>query len=380
MNLQPRELSDAEYEALKKKLHHAHDTIIKVTLHEVEAMRELLEKIVMPLLKGIKLDLDGLKLDTTTYIRKNLQVFYSDVVYMTTLIDETKGSKELVKVSLLIEHKSDMPAELPMRFQLVDYINAIMKKHYNKETNTTIAVIPIVINQFDKEWEPQSFRSLFPQLSDAITRFILEFEYLIINLPTLPDEIMDKLDKFGTLKAALLAMRYVRNKLFLKQHFEEIFLFLQKHPDKIDLRDQLIAYVLGQSDLTVQDLEELLNNIFSPVLKQEIMISGTGFLAVAAREAAAKATSEAQFEIEKARNETIQMKTLNVMYGWHGGISMEKMTKTVDLKPTKINQLITAFEKVKTYCLTKPEIDMKELIQLSGLSEVDLKALLVLLK
>ena len=36
----PRQLTDEEYKILKKKLHQAHDKVIKVTLHEVEAMRE----------------------------------------------------------------------------------------------------------------------------------------------------------------------------------------------------------------------------------------------------------------------------------------------------------------------------------------------------
>lgn len=106
MNLTPRTLSDEEYAALKKKLHHAHDTIIKVTLHEDEAIRELLSKIIMPLLNGLKIDLDGLKLDTTNYIRPNLQVFFSDVVYKTTLIDEIKGIRELAEITLLIRTRT----------------------------------------------------------------------------------------------------------------------------------------------------------------------------------------------------------------------------------------------------------------------------------
>jgi 5-bromo-4-chloroindolyl phosphate hydrolysis protein len=46
MNLIPRILTDEEYALLKKKLHHAHDTIIKLTLHESEAIRELMSKII----------------------------------------------------------------------------------------------------------------------------------------------------------------------------------------------------------------------------------------------------------------------------------------------------------------------------------------------
>jgi hypothetical protein len=141
MNLIPRTLSDEEYDILKKKLHHAHDTIIKVTLYEQEAIRELMSKIIMPLLKGVKIDLDGLKLDTTTYVRPNLQVFFSDVVYQTTLVDENKDIQEVADIAFLIEHKSDMPTELAVRLQLVDYINGIMKKNYNPKTDTTIPAL-----------------------------------------------------------------------------------------------------------------------------------------------------------------------------------------------------------------------------------------------
>jgi hypothetical protein len=389
--MEPRILTDEEYATLKKKLHQAHDKVIKVTLYEKEAIHEFLTKIVMPLLKGITIDLESLKLDTTSYIRQNLNAFFSDVVYLATLTDETTAVKEWVKVALLIEHKSDMPSELALRLQALDYITAIMKKNYDKKTDTTIRVVPIIFNQFDKAWTPQTFRSLFPEASTLLSRLIPEFDYLIINLASLPDDIMDSLDKYGTLKAALLAMRYVRNKEFLKLHFEEIFLFLQQHPEKTDLRDQLITYLLGQSDMTVQDLQELLNNIFSPVLKQEIMINGNGFLAVAAREAAAKerivVRAEAQKEIDKykleietARRETLQVKTITIMHGWHSGVASNIIAAMVSLKPNKVAQFIATFEKVKTHCATKPDSKMAELRQLSGLNDAELKVLLTLLQ
>jgi Putative transposase, YhgA-like/High-temperature-induced dauer-formation protein len=296
----PRILSEEEYQILKKKLHQAHDKLIKIALHEEGAMRELTEKIIMPLLDGIKIDLDSLALDTTTYIRQNLKVFFSDIVYMANLIDKNTDTPEPAKVAVLIEHKSDMPTQLAMRLQAMDYINAIMKKNYNKDLDKTIPVITVIFNQFDKDWIPKSFRSQFPTLSNTVARLIPDFDLLVINLASLPDEIMVSLDEFGTLKATLLAMKNVRNKRFLKRHFEEIFLFLQQHPEKTDLRDQLITYLLGYGDMTNKDFEELLANIFSPVLKQEIMTSGTGFLAVAAREAAASARKEAQEEAKKA--------------------------------------------------------------------------------
>jgi hypothetical protein len=398
----PRILTDAEYEALKKKLHQAHDKLIKSTLQEVSAMRELLQKIIVPLLTGVKIDLDALTLDTTTYIRPNLQVFYSDIVYLTNIVDEATELKRPVNVAVLVEHKSDMPTQLAMRLQALDYINAIMKKNYDKDTDTTIPAITIIFNQFDKDWTPKSMGSLFPDLSQNVTRFIPGFDLLVINLASLSDEIMASLDEFGTLKAALVAMKNVRNKNFLKRHFEEIFLFLQQHPEKTDLRDQLIAYLLGYSDINAKDLEELLANIFSPVLKQEIMISGTGFLAVAAREAAAKARKEERKEAQKeidslkiiakkakeeakeeakeAAKEAIQFKTrLTVMHGWHRDAPLDLISDMADASPNEVRQLIVAFEKVKKYCQTHREHDVKKMSQLSGLNEGELKTLLTLL-
>jgi hypothetical protein len=427
----PRLLSDEEYDALKKKLHQAHDKLIKSTLQEVDAMRELLDKIIMPSLVDVKLDLEALTLDTTTYIRPNLQVFFSDIVYLTTLIDEATDLKKPVKVAVLVEHKSEMPTQLAMRLQALDYINAIMKKNYNKETDTTIPVITVIFNQFNKDWTPEPFRSLFPEFSTKTARLLPEFDLLVINLASLPDDVMASLNKFGTLKAALLAMKNVRNKEFLKLHFEEIFLFLQQHPDKTDLRDQLIAYLLGYSDMSAKDLEELLANIFSPVLKQEIMISGTGFLAVAAREAAASAKAEAQKEAQreaqkkaeivkiaaekaakkaklalekahlkilKAREEAqktreeaqktreeaqkaLMLKThLTVMRSWHKGIALDLITDIAELPSGEVKQLIEAFEKVKTYFDAKSNFNVEALSQLSNLKEPEIKALWALLK
>ena len=404
----PATLTDEEYQLLKKKLHQAHDKLIKLTLQEVSAMRELSEKIITPLLKDTKIDLDSLKLDTTTYIRQNLHAFYSDIVYQATLINENKGKPESARVALLVEHKSDMPTQLAARLQALDYISAIMKRNYNKKTDTTIPVLAIIFNQFNKDWKAEPFRKLFPGLSSEVSKLIPEFDLLVINLSSLPDETLDSLDKYGTLRASLLAMKNVRNKRFLKKHFEEIFVFLQKHPDKTDLRDQLITYLLGQSDMSAKDLEELINNIFSPVLKQEIMISGKGFLAVAAREAAATVREEEQKKAEKAakkaklalaaaqkeieetkqeaektkqeaektKQEAILSKRLVVMQSWYRGIAIEWITDIAEMSHDEVSALILAFEKVKA----QMDGDINELVALSGLTEQEVKTLLLLLK
>ena len=399
----PIKLTEAQYRALKKKLHQAHDKVIKLTLNDVEAMRELLLKIVMPLLTNVRLDLDDFTLDNTSYIRPNLNVFFSDIVYLTTLIDEESGAREPVKVGILIEHKSEMPTELQLRLQATDYINAIMKKNYNKDNDKTIAVLPIVFNQFEKDWVAKPFRSLFPQFSLKTARFLLEFDYLVINLASLPDEIMASLDEFGTLKASLLAMKYVRNKAFLKKHFKEIFLFLQRHPEKIDLRDQLITYVLGQSGVSVEDLQELLHNIFSPTITEEMVYSGNGFIAVAYREAAAQererlekkaeklaqktkialekakiiARAEARAEAEKAHLLDMRLTAIRI---WNSNISIEAIADFTNVSESNLRPFIAELDAAKKAVEANPEIDFEELKSISKLDDAELTALLALLK
>jgi hypothetical protein len=413
----PLVLTDAQYRALKLKLHQAHDKLIKLTLGDVEAMRELLVKIILPLLPNVTIDLDDLTLDNTAYIRPNLQVFFSDVVYLTTIIDEESGLREPLKMACLVEHKSEMPTELELRLQATDYITAIMKKNYDKATDKTIGVIPIIFNQFEKDWDKKTFRSLFPQLSPKIARFILEFDYLVINLASLSEEIMASLNEFGTLKASLLAMRYVKNKQFLKKHFTEIFLFLQQHPEKIDLRDQLITYLLGQSDIDAKELQELLNNIFSPTIIKEMVYTGNGFIAVAYREAAAEtealvtakltakfekktqilikkaaiqakkmakqaAQQAAQQAVENAAQLAVQKAYstyLTVMRSWYKGLDINAIADIVAVPQKQLKPLIASFELVKKSYKNEQNTDFEALIVASKLEENELKALLELL-
>ena len=371
--MNPRDYTDEEINDLKKKLHHAHDKIIKNALEDYEARREFTGKIIMPLLKDVNIDLDNLQLDTNSYTGPSLQAFYSDIVFLTSFIDETTAEKEPAQVALLIEHKSDTPSQLLIRLQIEEYINAIMKRNYVKETDSTIQVIPIIFTQFAKGWAAKSFRSLFPKATHKTNRFIPEFDLLAINLADMPESVMASLNKYGVLKATLLAMKNVRNKEFLKSHFEDIFVFLQEHPDKVDLRKQLVAYIVGHSKFSPEEIQELIKNIFSPVLKQEVMEVEEGFIAIAYKEAKANAEAKAEVALQFQRR-------LTVMLGWNSGTSLDMITNMASLTQNEVRRLITVFDKVKNYCNTTTDIDRAKLRRLSGLSDEELKMLLELLQ
>ncbi|MDZ7876228.1 MAG: hypothetical protein U5L45_01085 [Saprospiraceae bacterium] len=60
-----------------------------------------------------------------------------------------------------------------------------------------------------------------------------------------------------------------------------------------------MTYLLGHSNFNAQELEELLLDIFSPILKDEIMQQSTGFLAAAHREAYDDALIKAEKSLER---------------------------------------------------------------------------------
>ena len=149
-----------------------------------------------------------------------------------------------------------------------------------------------------------------------------------------------------------------------------------QHGVKIDLRTKLVAYIIGQSALTHEEIQELINNIFSPVLKEEITMVEEGFMAVAAREARTQAKAEAKIESEVALQ---FQRRLTVMHAWHSGISLDLITNITNSPKNEVIQLVDICEKVKTYCASTKKIDKEALKNLSGLNDAELTALVKLL-
>ena len=210
---------------------------------------------------------------------------------------------------------------------------------------------------------------------------------ITVNLADLPDAMIDSLNKYGTLKATLLAMRNVRNKRFLKKHFEEIFVFLQKYPEKTDLQSQLATYLLAPGLFTDDEIQELIDNIFSPILKQEVMGAQKGFIAVAYRngkaEAEAKMEGKVKKEAEKAEKAEKALefqRRSTVMRSWHKGLALDAIIYISNLPPDETTRLIAIFDEIKAYFQSKTDIDMAELKKLSDLNDAELKALVELLK
>jgi hypothetical protein len=135
-------------------------------------------------------------------------------------------------------------------------------------------------------------------------------------------------------------------------------------------------------------LESLLRNILSPILKKEVMLTGNGFIAVAAREAAEKAAEKATLEteirvrkeFEKERLAALQLKARTlIMRSWKKEISVEAISDIYEVSIHEVETLIKGFEAAKTYIAAKKRATVKQIVKLTKLSDEEAAVLLKLL-
>jgi hypothetical protein len=395
-------MTDETYQAIRAAMRQIHDKIWKLIFMSIPAVREYIQKVIEPQLGGAKLDLDNLVRDDTPYLSQKLDAFASDLVFRTTLT-HSNGTVRPIQIALLFEHKSQMPKPLALRLQLQEYLAAIQMRNYDAETDQTVLVISNVFNQFDVNTSIPPFRSHFDIENPTILGFNPEFGVIVANLQDFSQEFMDEFERYGEMRAGLMAMKYAKNKFFLIPHFEKIFVFLERHPEKKALRNQLVTYLIGASDLKRAELEFLLANIFSSSLKQEIMTTGTSFWAVAAQEAAhaarilaleeaelkwkeeraaaEKARLEALNAAEKARELALQLeKRTVIMRSWKKGIVPEVISEIWDVSIQEVNALIKGFEAAKTYIQSHKRPTLKKIEALSQLNAGEAAVLLQLLQ
>jgi hypothetical protein len=296
-------------------LFQAHDKFFKIVFQDKENASDFLKTYFMPQFPDISLDLDTLHLDAQ-HVSSKLHPLFSDVIYRCQLKDDTTG--KVVYVSFLFEHKSKMPtSEFDMRLQLLEYIVAIKRKNKTDKQPESI-VIPIVFNQHEKNWEQQPFRNCFPNAPFSLLQFVPEFVYFVFNLAGLPESQIQLLQEYNALRGVLLAMKHYKNLDFLNHHFEEIVKFIEEHPEKEDLWRTVFAYILGNGELDLDIVTNILKNIHSPKLREQMnLATNKGIFGQAYRqgrdEEAAKSKiviSEWKAKLHETENELMIAKTI----------------------------------------------------------------------
>ena len=170
---------------------------------------------------AVHLDLSTLKLDTTQYIDKRLQVGYSDLVYNC----KYKNKVDL-KIALLFEHKSQ-PEDYP-HLQLLGYMLKIWQTNI-KQNQHLMPVIPILFYHGAEDWSTKKFSDYFSNVDDTLKKYLPAFDYELVNTENLTDEQIKNMFQMLSLRTGILTMKHIfDDPEVLVNELESIFEHLQE--------------------------------------------------------------------------------------------------------------------------------------------------------
>ncbi len=157
------------------------------------------------------IDFDTLTLENTTYINKELEPYYADVVwkanYLPARVASGKNAPHL-KITLIFEHKSMIP-RFPYT-QVGRYIVeswAIEEKNLKKGERFLPMVLPILFYHGKRHWKVRPIESYFGNIPKALLQHLPRFSLIINDISQQSkEEILDT--HLKTLSISLLLFRY----------------------------------------------------------------------------------------------------------------------------------------------------------------------------
>ncbi len=234
----------------KKKVFHPDDRFFRKVMSEVENARAHLETF-YPEIVAIA-DLDTLQQETDEFIRSNLKIFRSDIIYRCQL----RNKKASFYFSLIWEHKSEPEEEVAIQLGL--YIFEFLYKLSKSKERKIEPILPLLFYNGKEEWLPKSIFELFKEhpYFDFFKQYLPNFSFLFQNITKEPIEKLLAIE-VAFFRSAMVAManRFNAENL-IKQEYSFIF--------EIEDNDQLYTFMTYFSAIierSPQKLKEVLEDI-----------------------------------------------------------------------------------------------------------------------
>lgn len=227
-----------------------HDKFLRAILAEKEVAVDYF-KVCLPRNVAELLDLSTLTQLPDTYISKELRKTVSDIVYAC----RAKRSKQKLKISLLLEHKST-----PEKFTPVQILSYIASGHLKQiaQDKTVSPIIPVLLYHGKERWQYRTLITLFKDFDQELLPFIPDYDYIYHDLGEIPDEQITALEnKF--LQASLLALKYSQLKRELRSLIPTILSLGMETQE--NLRSNLFVYIFGISGLKEDGITEVLEDV-----------------------------------------------------------------------------------------------------------------------
>ena len=220
-----------------------HDKFFKETMQDVETAHDFLTNYLPKDILQL-IDLDNLSLQKDSFIEKELQEAFSDILYKTSI----KGQETYLY--FLFEHKSTPFKTTAL--QLLKYMVRIWEQKIDKERAAALPIIiPLVIYHGETKWRMgKTLSSIIDDMQnmpESIKRYIPDYEYIVYDFSPLSD-------------------REIKGNVKLKIFLEILKAIFKKEPDGF-LEAVRIAFMamekLNQRTRGIDYLETLIRYIMS---------------------------------------------------------------------------------------------------------------------
>jgi predicted transposase/invertase (TIGR01784 family) len=296
----------------------SHDEFVKNNLsNKIIAQDFMRQFLPADLLKNM--NLTDLVLDTNTYITAELAKYYSDIVWLCPY-----SGKKNIRISLLLEHKSN-PVAYP-HLQLLRYMLELWEKN-QRDKEPFLPIVPIIFYHGKGKWNIRPMTDYFKNIGQELKPYIPQFNYELVNISQYTDKDIFAFN-IGLLKNVLLALRYSRDKNYLRQHFGLLFIKLETYiqtPNDLDFIKTMLVYLLKNTEFSTQEITDMVKQIPSPL--NNIAMSSYDLLIEKGKK------EGMQQGIEKEKIEVIKNARLE-------GLDIEFIAKLVKLPPTRIRQIL----------------------------------------
>jgi Putative transposase, YhgA-like len=321
-------------------INHIYDKIFKLFFKHkpvaVDCLTHFVDKSIVD-----KLDLDRMKLKDTNFISKDLQEFFSDVIYetylKTTTESDKKRKKRKARVVLIWEHKHGVESYFSLFVQILNYKVQQYMLDISENREPTL-VIPIIVNQSRRPLKSKNFHDLFSHVPAELLIFVENFECYFINVHEIKQEILLKMQDDNLLRGLFLAYHAIESKEKKENALLEIFKFVKNRKYFEQFFQPLLAFIIKKGLFNQTEVKQMLDNYLTPNQKQNKMVAQ---LSLGDKwEAIGEARGEARGERRKAH--------LTVLRGYFRGQQPDLLADICGLPLREVLDLKTAYDAIKT--------------------------------
>lgn len=318
-----------------KAVNNPHDKLFKATFGMKSVVKGYFLD-VFPKQFSEKLDLETLERESTSYITKDLEETYSDLVWRCQL-----KSGLPILLSFLFEHKSYKPKR--PHLQIGEYqFSAYRIQDQTNPNEPLIQVIPIIVYHGQENWElKEPFESYFGRVEKDFENFLPRFDFILTNIKSYSDEAIRSFNE-RFLEKIFLAFKHYLDENYIKSHYAELAILRYNDYENEETTFFIHAFDIYLSnivDISFAEIEKQIEEYkYNNLLNSGEMVAKESFLQKFEKKIHQEGRQEGRQEGQEKMIMDIYQKT-----GW----SAKQISGITSFTEGYIQSVIDKFEKKK---------------------------------